>query len=107
MSVTCSQAVRKHMVVCAPVQICGLSWCICVHVHLGLSGDFMPRSPNRCLACSLVYVDIEKFALKPQNYSVSIRTGVGRRNSYENLPACNDMLFTSINIFFQLCVPSE
>ena len=35
--------------------------------------------------------------------------GLGRvaRNSYDNLPTSNDMLFSSINIFFQLCVSSH
>ena len=59
------------MVVRAPVLVHGLLWCIHVHVHFGfklgdlgikppikLIGGFMPRSPSRCLACSLVYVEL-------------------------------------------------
>ena len=67
----------------------------------------MPRSPSRYLACSLVSVELGIRTLKPQNYLASIRTRVGHPDSYENLPACNDMLFSSINIFFQLCISSD
>ena len=53
-----------------PVNVYGLSWCICVHGNLDLCGSFMPRSPSRCLACSLVSVELgirtlRMFLLKP------------------------------------------
>ena len=60
-----STLVRACLLVCVqtygcpcPVLVCGLLWCIRVHVHLGLIGGFMPRSPSRCLACSLVSVEL-------------------------------------------------
>ena len=42
----------------ARVHVCGLSWRIHVHVHLGLSGGFMPGSPSEYVACSLVSVGL-------------------------------------------------
>ena len=68
------------MAICDQVHVCGLLWCIRVHVHLGLSGDFMPRSPSRCLACSLVSVELEIRIIENvdlKHYLASIRTGVG------------------------------
>ena len=90
----------------------GVSVCMCMCESLASSCGFMPRSPSRCLACSPVSAElgIGTLRMSLENRKTIKRAfgqGFVARNSYENLPACNDMLFSGINIFFQLCVSSH
>ena len=85
---------------------------MCMRGSLAFSCGFMPSSPSRCLACSLVSAELGIGTLRmsfENRKTIERAFGQGwvARNNYEHLPACNDMLFSSINIFFQLCVPSH
>ena len=79
---------------------------------LASSCGLMPRSSSRCLACSLVSAElgIGTLRMSPEshkNIKRALGQGLVARNSYENVPACKDMLFSSINIFFKLCVSAH
>ena len=72
----------------------------------------MPRSTSRCLVCSLVSAELGIGTLRIsleiyKNIKRAFGQGLVARNSYENVPACNDMIFSSTNIFFKLFVSSH
>ena len=74
---------------------------------LGSICSLMLRSTSRCLACSLVSAELGIGTLRMslenhKNIKRAFGQGLGARNSYENVHACNEMLFSSINIFFKL-----
>ena len=64
---------------------------------LASSCGLMPRSTSRCLACSLVSTEMGIGTLRisleiHKNIKRAFGQGFVARNSYENVPTCNDML---------------